>query len=167
MKKISVMDADNKNIEIFNVNYDEMELVNYVNEIKDIKPAIEDETIHVENYEETKLNSTEDLKQYLLSLIQNNAVNLKEINKLIKSNSPIRNVETIIILKNFMNHINFEPELKVGASEASKVARQFMLVDEEVKEEDIETLVVSAAVNNREAFKNIGFYIENEKNKTR
>jgi len=167
MKKISVMDDENKNIEIYGVNYDELELINYVDGIQNIKPAIEDETIHVENYEATALNSTEDLKEYLKLLIKNNAVNLKEINKLIKSNSPIRNVETIHILKGFMNYIDFESELKVDASEASKIARQFMLVDEEVKEEDIETLVVSAAINNREAFKNIGFSINNEKNKTR
>ena len=63
--------------------------------------------------------------------------------------------------------LNFELSFKAAASEAKNIARQFMIFDDVVNEEEIETLVVSAAVNNREAFRNIGFSINNEKNKTR
>lgn len=167
MKKISVMTEDNKNIEIYDISYDYETIVEYINEIKDINHAFENENIHVPNYEQTSLTSIDSLKNYLLSLLNQKVINLGEINKLVKSNSLIRTVETMVIIKEFMKMLNFELSFKAAASEAKNIARQFMIFDDVVNEEEIETLVVSAAVNNREAFRNIGFSINNEKKKTR
>lgn len=167
MNKISVMDDENKTIKIYNISYDCQSLLDYVNEISEIEQNKEADDITVSNIEETRLNTTEDLKKYLVSLIMQKVVNLSEINKLVKSNSSIRNVDTMLILKEFFNNINFDLEIAFSSTEVSNIARQFMIFDEGVSEEDIETLVVSSAINNREAFKNIGFSINNEKNKAR
>lgn len=167
MKKISVMDEDNKNIEIYDISYDPEDVMNYINGIKNINYAFGTENIHVSNYEETSLTSTNSLKDYLLSLLEQKVINLGEINKLVKSNSLIRSVETMVILKEFMKKFNFELSFSASASEVKNIARQFMIFDENVSEVELETLVVSAAVNNREAFRNIGFSINSEKNKTR
>lgn len=167
MKKISVMDEENKNIEIYDVSYNQDEIVEYINSIKSINSAVINENIHVSNYEKTSLTNTEQLKEYLKSLLDQKVINLEEINKLVKSNSLIRSVETMVIIKEFMNLLNFELTFKAQAGEAQNLVRKFMIFDGEVSEEEIETLVVSAAINNREAFRNIGFTINNEKNKTR
>ena len=168
MKKISFMDGESKNIEIYNLEYDELEMGNYINSIKNIGLTKDDETIHAPNYEETILINTESLKNYLRSLLNQNPINLSEINKLVKSNSPIRNVETMLILKEFMNKINFNLDIKIDANQANKLVRELMQANFEIDpNEDIETLVVSAATHNRDAFQNIGFAINNEKNKTR
>lgn len=166
MKKISVMDDENKTIKIYTTSYDCQTLLEYINTIQDIKQNEELENIVVPNLETTKINTTEDLKRYLVSLITQNVVNLSEINKLVKSNSPIRNVDTMLILKEFISKINFDLEVVFPANEASNISRQFMIFDENVSEEELETLVVSSAINNSEAFRNIGFSII-EKNKTR
>lgn len=151
MKKLfCCMNRDSQEIEFYNVNLDEKDIMKKLNQrlMYNLKPV--ETNIHVEvNYQSTIIQDEDTFRSIILSIFGKQIINLAEIHHFCHSRSSLKNSYNIQIIHDILSEMDFCPELSLTDNVVSCYTRILMeqnhMEAAKLMAEQVKTAAINAA----------------------